>query len=280
MKLEYEYYGRLDMNTGSEFNIHNSIRNWLWEMEITILYIKESYPDNFNKILSAIEEKYFTVTEYDFERYGFDMILENKEILVDFPRLKQKALQFVLHHLQSIENFILSENPVFIRWMDFLKPMYLLIYHRVCAIVEIMGREKGLEYYIEILHHVGKQLAMKNGVGSTSIAEVRENRVNSWKESNAFEFAVVDTNEHSFLAKFDKCISYESMKHVDDQELAYYSVCFPGTIYLQYYHDKLSLRRTQTLFSADFCDEYRWDRSIMKDPEQPSLELSKQLVKK
>ena len=116
--------------------------------------------------------------------------------------------------------------------------------------------------------------------GTHSIEQVRENRVKAWKEGGAMEFGVVDVYEAAFLAKFDRCVSHESMKHVDDQELAYYAVCYPGARLLKYAHENIMMRRTQTLFTADFCDELRWDRHIHDEPEQPSLEFSKRMVRK
>ena len=94
------------------------------------------------------------------------------------------------------------------------------------------------------------------------------------------EFGVVDVYEAAFLAKFDRCVSHESMKHVKDQELAYYAVCYPGPRLLEHAHQDISMRRTQTLFTADFCDELRWDRHVHDEPEQPSLEFSRKIVPK
>jgi len=102
----------------------------------------------------------------------------------------------------------------------------------------------------------------------------------AWSEGGAMEFGVVDVYDAAFLAKFDRCVSHESMKHVDDQELAYYAVCYPGARLLEYVHENISMRRTQTLFTADFCDELRWDRHVHDEPEQPSLEFSRKMERK
>ena len=94
------------------------------------------------------------------------------------------------------------------------------------------------------------------------------------------EFGVVDIGEAGFLAKFDRCVSHEAMKHVEDQELAYYVVCYPGARLLEYTHENIRMRRTQTLFTAEFCDEFRWDKHREENPEQPSHEISRKLVRK
>ncbi|MCK5266352.1 MAG: L-2-amino-thiazoline-4-carboxylic acid hydrolase, partial [Candidatus Thorarchaeota archaeon] len=162
---------------------------------------------------------------------------------------------------------------------DYCRAKYTLLYHQITTLVEILGREVGIDSFKDFVQFWGRELA-KKGKGSHTIEQVRENRVKAWSEGGAMEFGVVDVYEAAFLAKFDRCVSHESMKHVEDQELAYYAVCYPGPRLLEYAHQDISMRRTQTLFTADFCDEFRWDRHIHDEPEQPSLEFSRRIVPK
>ena len=94
------------------------------------------------------------------------------------------------------------------------------------------------------------------------------------------EFGVVDIDDSAFLAKFDRCVSHESMKHVSDQELAYYVVCYPSEILGEYVHENISLRRSVTLFTGDYCDELRWDRHVHRSIEQPSEEFSRRITRR
>ena len=79
------------------------------------------------------------------------------------------------------------------------------------------------------------------------------------------------------LGKFDKCVVHESLKNVSDPELAYLVTCYSGMVSGNRRNQNIQMRRTQTLFSGEFCDELYWDPKIHKDPEQPSLEVSRNL---
>jgi hypothetical protein len=70
------------------------------------------------------------------------------------------------------------------------------------------------------------------------------------------------------------------MKDIDDQELAYYAVCYPGPRVGKHNRKYIWMRRSVTLFSGDFCDELRWDRFVHDEPKQPSLEFSRKIIPK
>ncbi|MHA2249916.1 MAG: L-2-amino-thiazoline-4-carboxylic acid hydrolase [Candidatus Kariarchaeaceae archaeon] len=282
MTLEYEYYGTYDDNAGDKINLESQFRGWLREMELMFDYVKNTKPEILESFLKKVESKYLTELEgrsFELADVGLDRLAKDQTLLGAYSHFKELVLQVIMRYIPFREGYILSEEEEPIRWLDFLCPNYMLLYHRISALVEILGRDSGIDFYKKFVKFWGKELA-KKGLGTHTIESVREERVKTWKEGNAMEFAVVDVDQAMFLAKFDKCISYESMKHTEDQELAYYTVCYPAPILLKYAHQNISMRRNQTLFTADFCDELRWDRHVHDEPEQPSLELSRKLVPK
>jgi hypothetical protein len=185
----------------------------------------------------------------------------------------------VMKYLSLKKGYSLPGEDEQLKYYDILRAKHMLLYHRISALVEILGREDGIQFYKDFVHHWGKEMAKKTPV-ARNIQDVMNSSVKFWKESNAFEFGVVYLDDHQFLAKFDKCVWHESMKHVDDQELAYYTVCYPGPRLGRYYRQNVWLRRSVTLFTGDFCDELRWDRNVHDEPAQPSLEFSRKIVRK
>jgi hypothetical protein len=173
---------------------------------------------------------------------GFDKIANDQTLLGSNPQFKDKGLGIIMKYIPLREGYILGEENETVRWIDYCRAKYTLLYHQITTLVEILGRNPGIDFFKDF--------------------------VQFW------------VYEAAFLAKFDRCVSHESMKHVEDQELAYYAVCYPGPRLLEYAHQNISMRRTQTLFTADFCDELRWDRHVHDEPEQPSLEFSRKLVPK
>ena len=282
MNPEYEYYGTYDEGASGDVNLEGQIRDFLWTMELMFDYISSKKPEILESFLEKVDGKYtkeLEGTSYVLGDVGFDKIAKDQTLLGSYPHFKDLGLKIIMKYIPLKEGYVLNEEIVPTRWIDYCRTKYTLLYHQITTLVEILGREPGIESFKGYVDYWGEELA-KGPKGKHTIEEVRENRVNAWKDGGAMEFGVVDVGEAAFLAKFDRCVSYESMKHVDDQELAYYAVCYPGARLLEYVHENISMRRTQTLFTASFCDELRWDRHIHKEIEQPSLEFSRKIVRK
>ena len=282
MRPEYEYYGTYSENASGEINLEGQIHDWLSTMELMFSYIERNQPEILEEFLEKVEGKYVRElenTSIALEDVGFDKIANDETLLGSHPDFKDQGLRIIMKYIPLNEGYRLSEENDTIRWIDYCRAKYTLQYHQITSLVEILGREVGIDSFKDFVQFWGRELA-KKGKGSHTIEQVRENRVKAWSEGGAMEFGVVDVYEAAFLAKFDRCVSHESMKHVEDQELAYYAVCYPGPRLLEYAHQDISMRRTQTLFTADFCDELRWDRHKHDEPEQPSLEFSRRIVPK
>jgi len=282
MSPEYEYYGTYNDDASGDVGLEGQIRDFLYSMELMFSYIESSKPDILESFLEKVDGKYSKELEgisYVLGDVGFDKISEDHTLLGSYPHFKDLGLKIIMKYIPLKEGYVLKEEPDPIRWIDYCRAKYTLLYHKITALVEILGREPGIEFFKDFVDYWGEELA-KEPKGTHTIEQVRENRVKAWNEGGAMEFGVVDVGEAAFLAKFDRCVSYESMKHVDDQELAYWVVCYPGARLLEYVHENISMRRTQTLFTADFCDELRWDRHIHPEIEQPSLEFSRKIVRK
>ncbi len=282
MNPEYEYYGVYNEDASGTINLEAQVRDFLWPIDLMFDYIEREKPEILQEHLTKVEGKFVKElegTSFVLSEVGFDKIANDLTLLGSHPEFKNQGLQIIMKYIPLEDGYRLTDENERIRWIDYCRAKYTLLYHQITSLVEILGRADGIDFFKEFVEFWGKETG-KKGKGSHKIEQVRENRVKAWSEGGAMEFGVVDVYAAGFLAKFDRCVSHESMKHVDDQELAYYAVCFPGVRMLEYAHENISMRRTQTLFTADFCDELRWDRNIHNDPEQPSLEFSRKMVRK
>ncbi|MHA1906030.1 MAG: L-2-amino-thiazoline-4-carboxylic acid hydrolase [Candidatus Thorarchaeota archaeon] len=282
MNPDYEYYGTYTESASGDVNLEGQVRDFIWTMELIFDYVKTSKPEIFDEFLRKTEEKYakeLENTSFGLEDVGFDKIADDEVLLGSYPNFKDLGLKIIMKYVPLEKGHVLSDEPIKMRWLDYCRAKYTLQYHQITTLVDILGREAGIDSFKKFVEYWGEELA-KRGKGKSTIEEVRDNRVKAWSSGGAMEFGVVDVGEAAFLAKFDRCVSYESMKHVDDPELAYYVVCYPGARLLEFVHENISMRRTQTLFTADFCDELRWDRHIHPEMEQPSLEFSRKMVRK
>ena len=282
MTGSYEYYKTYDDDAKGNVNLEEQIRDWLWNMDLMIEFIKSNRPEILDSFLKICETKYsneLKQTTFDLSEFGFDKIANDQSLLNQYTALKSLGLQVIMKYIPMREDYLLSEKKEPIRYLDYLRAKHLLLYHRISALVEILGRNPGIECYKEFVQFWGKELAKKE-IDPVTITEARQSFVRFWKESGGFNFGVIDINDNAFLAKFDKCVWHESMKHVTDQELAYYTVCYPGPRLRRHADYNVWLRRSVTLFSGEFCDELRWDRHVHDEPEQPSHEFSRRIVPK
>ncbi len=282
MNPEYEYFGSYTDDASGEIKLEGQVRDFLQSMDHMFVFIERNHSEIREDFLEMVRRKFsqeLDGTSFDVRDVGFDKIGDDESLLGSYHEFKNQGLKIIMKYIPLQSGYTFNDDPVTIRWIDYCRAKYTLLYHQLVVLVEILGRDTGIQTFKDFVDFWGEQLSDRPK-GNHTIEQVRDNRVKAWSSGGGMEFGVVDVGEAAFLAKFDRCISYESMKHVDDQELAYYAVCYPGARLLEYTHENISMRRTQTLFTADFCDELRWDRHIHPDMEQPSLEFSRKLVRK
>jgi len=282
MNPEYEYYGRYSDDASGEIKLEGQVRDFLKTVEYMFAFIEKNHPSILEEYLQKVESMYEAELEgksFDLSDVGFSKIEDDSTLLGSYPELKQQGLKIILKYIPLETGYVFKDEPESIRWIDYCRAKYTLHYHLIMALADIMGREIGISTFKDFVDYWGEQYSDKPKSKHT-IEFVKENRIKAWSEGSSMEFGVVDIGEAAFLAKFDRCVTHEAMKHLEDPELAYYAVCYPGARLLEHTHESISMRRTQTLFTADFCDELRWDRHIHPDMEQPSLEFSRKLVRK
>ncbi|MHA2134981.1 MAG: hypothetical protein ACW99J_14060 [Candidatus Thorarchaeota archaeon] len=282
MTDNHEYYRTYRPDAKGEINLDEQITDWLWTMDLMFEFIETNKPEILTAFLKNVEERYSEESEdasFVLSDVGFDRISDDQSILSSHPKLKNLGLRLIMKYLPLPSGYSLSEEKESIRYLDYLRAKHMLLYHRISALVDILGRESGIQFFEDFVQFWGKEAAKKPPY-TVTLREARISFVRFWEQSGGFDFGVADIDEDMFLAKFDKCVWHESMRHVDDQELAYYAVCYPGPRLGRHTDKDIWLRRSVTLFTGDFCDELRWDRHVHDEPEQPSHEFSSRIVPK
>jgi hypothetical protein len=104
--------------------------------------------------------------------------------------------------------------------------------------------------------------------------ERSDRAIKRWTETGLGNFTRVIFDNHKILYKFDKCMTPEVLKELNDPEFAYLCSCYVGDA-PDFNFGNQFLRRTQTLHHGSFCDELYWDPRVHDDPEQPPLEFTK-----
>jgi len=281
MPLDYVYYGDYDPDSGAEVDLEDQFRDWLGTIDLMLKFVRTEMPEIADSLLEKIIGKYeaeLRDESYVLTDIGLDRLLRDPSVLGSYESLKELGLKLIMKYIPFREEYFLSNELEPIKWFDYCRAKYLLLYHGITSLVEILGRDDGIQFFKDFVEYRGKELG-KQGPRRVPFKDSRQAWVKGWA-SGGMEFGVVDFDEHMYLCKFDKCVSHESMKHVDDQELAYYAVCYSAPRLQTYVLENVRLRRSVTLFTGEFCDELRWDPSVHDEPEQPSHEFSRKIVPK
>ncbi len=282
MSPEYEYFGTYDENAKTRINLDEQIRDWFWTAELMFDFIRANRPEMLDSFVKKVSAKYSSELEdasFVLSDMGLDALLDNQSILGSYAPIKELGLKVIMRYIPLERGSNLLGEIIEIRHIDHLRAKHMLLYHRIAALVELLGRQEGIQFFKDFVEFWGMKIA-ERGRWKVTLKQARESLVPYWRDSDSFEFGVVDFDDEMFLAKFDRCVWFESMKHIEDRELAYYTVCYHGPRLGSHAHENIRMRRSVTLFTGDFCDELRWNMHVHDEPEQPTHEFSRKIVPK
>jgi hypothetical protein len=207
----------------------------------------------------------------DKEVAGF--LTEYTGLVEEHPILKKEevlgplALRFMLERLNLSE---VVEGKAKSLALDVEKGDNIIPYTALSHLVDILGRDQGIALWKEYVEFRAKNAPPRDLESSQAMRE----GMGRMNESGGFAFTVHDFDENMFVGRFDKCVVYDSLKDMEDSELGYYVTCYTGMTIGNHRDWCVRMRRTQTLFSAEYCDELYWNREVYDEPEQPSLEFT------
>lgn len=280
MKLDYKVFNTYSAKAAIEIELHAFTKKILTRLDETLESIKERRPgilEEFAKCVILAWSESEGAEDIDYSVIRLD------EIEQDFPNLTEgvdflhPALRLIHSHLRDQKAEAQTPGKTAVLYIDREKAENILFYNVVKILVDLLGRKEGISAYKDAVDYIANRRA-KDDPDTTEIKEFRKGFTSSLAESGGFAFAVADLDDSMILGKFDRCVVYESLKDVSDPELAYYATCYTGMTIGNLRNRNIQMRRTQTLFSGDFCDELYWDPHVHEEPDQPSLEVSGGLI--
>jgi len=260
--------------------MHEFTKKILTRLDETLESIRRRRPDileEFAKCVILAWSESEGAADIDFSVIRFDEIEQDFPNLIEGVDFLHPAVRLIHSHLRDQKAEAQTPGKTTVLYIDREKAENILFYNVVKILVDLLGRKEGISAYIDAVDYIANWRA-KNDPDTTEIEEFGKGFTNSLAESGGFAFAVADLDDSMILGKFDKCVVYESLKDVSDPELAYYATCYTGMTIGNRRNRNIQMRRTQTLFSGDFCDELYWDSRIHQEPEQPPLEVSRRLI--
>ncbi|MFX1603155.1 MAG: L-2-amino-thiazoline-4-carboxylic acid hydrolase [Promethearchaeota archaeon] len=279
MKLDYEVFNAFNPEATIEIDLHALTVGILTRLDDTLESIKESRQeilDEFAKhVISAWSESEGTAN-IDSGTIGIDVIEQEFPGLAEMTDLLHPAVRFILSHLRDQDTEAQTPGKTTVLYIDRERAENILFYSVVKVLVDLVGREEGISTYKDTVDYIADRRAADEP-DTTKMKQFRQGLIGSLPDTGGYSFTVADLDDSMILARFDKCVVHESLKHVSDPELAYYATCYTNMTIANRRNRNVQIRRTQTLFSGDFCDELYWDPEVHEEPTQPSLAVSESL---
>ncbi|MDF1541051.1 MAG: hypothetical protein P1Q69_19295 [Candidatus Thorarchaeota archaeon] len=274
MTPDYEIYKNYNPNAKREIVVEDYLFGSAQRLEQMLEFLGANKSEFLKTFIQEISKK-LSVNAKSMNIGQFAELIEKQ--LQKLPLLKSHSplgdlvFPFVLGELNLAE---FTEKATVLH-LESEKGENLLLYHALKIMVDLLGREEGIQLYKGFVDYRIKNSPPRE-VDDFRVARV--SWIKGMADSGGYEFAIYDFDESKFLGRFDKCVVYDSLKDMEDAALGYYVTCYAGSTGCNLSDWCVRMRRTQTLFTADFCDELYWDRHVYNEPEQPSLDFTRKLV--
>ncbi len=203
------------------------------------------------------------------------------DILNRYPDLISSIIRFIIQTYNLVKQEGTNPEKAKITSYNRVKALEHLSYYRVKAFTNILGKEKGLKLYSTLLASIVKDRNNIDNIDKNpSHSKNREGAIKWWCKEGIADFTAAYEDDYKTLYRFDRCLTHEVLKEFNDPDIAYTCSCFIGDIKEFNENKIIHMRRTQTFHHGDFCDELYWDTRIHQDPQQPSLDFTRNLGKK
>jgi hypothetical protein len=261
------------------------------DMLCNIFKITESYIKGAVELQPEIETKYIQALmkrladdvgdiEINLPFLKVEEACKELTILNDNIELRKLITLFVSKYWDLPEDAIVTDGKVEIQNLNYTKSFIRLSYFRVKSFVDVLGDEKGIDLYKEILKKIVDEEVKNADYKRSTQRESAMKAIKRWKETGLGDLTSCIFDDYKVIFRFDRCVIHEALKDYNDPDHAYIATCYRGDVQGAHPGKFFRMRRTQTLHHAPFCDEMYWYEDEHPNAEQPSLEFTKNLGKK
>ncbi|MBY8998815.1 MAG: hypothetical protein KGD60_13895 [Candidatus Thorarchaeota archaeon] len=247
-------------------------------LDYVLKYIGQLKPKRVNDYVIALEKRLREdVKDYhiEYSSIELDKLLKDCTRLNRYPELRELMIQFTIYKLNLPGDYQPESKEIEISLMDWLKSTNVFRYYRVKAIVDIMNREEAINLWKEMVFR-STQDSLKNSDEEIHppIKEITE----GWKKEgergeSTLELIVVSYDDNKVALRFDKCPVFDSVKDLEDREIAYLSYCWTGQPEQELNQHSRRKNTPQTLYQAEYCVEFYWNNDVYPNADPPSVEF-------
>lgn len=283
--MEVKYYKNEISDPKRMINPVDVITENCSRLDYVLRYLSQLKPKRVNDYTIELERtlrKDIKEFQIDYSTINLDELLKEREYLNRYPELRELMIQFVFKQLNLPENYQPNSEEVEVSLMDWLRSSNVFRYYRVKAIVDIMDREEGIQLWKDMVYRATQDaLKTSDEECHPPIKEIAEGWMKEGETGDGnFELTVVSYDDHKVALRFDRCPVYESVKHLEDREVAYLSYCWTGQPEQELNKKARRKKTPQTLYQSDYCVEFYWNNDIHPDAKPPSNDFWETISKK
>jgi hypothetical protein len=283
--LDIKHYQKRNPESRKKIKLEELLTGNLRLVNGILKYIKELKPELLVEYIPALTKRYEETMQRDtpeFDEGDFSLIGTEYKFVNANPELRNTVIRWTLATLSPMGRVPVGEPEIEVLILDWLRASEVLRYHRVKVLTELMGREKGIQLWKDLVEKATDDARRED---SKEVWPPIQEIADGWREhgetsENDHDFIVAQFDEHKVLLKFNRCAVHEAVRHLEDSEIAYLATCWPS------HPDNASLKRygmkrrkltPQTLHTHPFCIEFFWDNDVHPDTELPDKEFMENL---
>ena len=277
--MEIETFNVYNAKAEYELDLAKLIEDNITQTERIIYYLNKIKPElvenyllTLNRRLSNIIVKKEIHTHFEIS----NEVNEKLEFLKDNSLIKI-ITDFLFYFFDFPRNLDGNFNKVIVENLKHNKATNRLSYYRVKAFTDILNKEEGIRLYKDILDEIVDEQVKNSKYTRSSQKESAKKAIKRWTEIGLGNLVVCYFDDYKVLFRFDKCVIHESLKDLNDPDIAYIASCYQGDVQGAHPGKFFNMKRTQTLHHSDFCDELYWYNDVHKNPEMPSAEFTKNI---
>lgn len=201
------------------------------------------------------------------------------EVVQEYPSAEEHhdllRAQFTLQHeLLGVEEKIwISEGTVEIPQAAFFRALYVPQYLALKALVDVLGRPRGIELMRSCLDWAYAQGPDHPNAPKT-IAELRTRQAEGNIRGKGMDWIAAVISEHEYRNKVTVCAIQKALANYGNSELMEVVACYPDFTIFRKVNPSFCLTRTQTLMGGgDCCDMCYHDERYVSDFVHPSAEV-------
>ncbi len=266
----------------------NRLRISFGKINFTIGHVKEINAEIVSDFIDAFQNRISFVKDVEgsIDIESISELIKNHEYLKDNPELALLVTKYVFYHLKIPIELDDLDKEIEVTGFNDACENERIMYYMAKAGADVVGKDEGIEFWKKVvgLRLTGYRMEYENlvkegkleGQKEITMTERSNRSIKRWSAIGLGNFTRKIMDDHKILYRFDKCVTHEVLKDLNDPEYAYISSCYMGDA-PEHNFGRQFLRRTQTLHTAPFCDELYWDPRVHENPEQPALEFTKNL---